>query len=332
MQNAEYWQGFWRLGTREYPRFVGGALAGITNAPMRKTVRLFSPTTLLYTEICHVDTVVYRDPVRWAPLADERDINMQVTAADALLVEQACERLVAQGITTVDINIGCPARAVVRNGAGSGSALMGDIPRLMSVIAAFRKFLPVPLTVKMRAGYKEYNALAIAHMLEDLGVDALCIHPRLQSQGFTGHVDYQLVAAIKQQATIPVLFSGGIVDLASAQSVYQQTGVDGFLIGRGIIGKPWILHALTEESQDRCYVLPLSTKIQTVIAHLNASTSIYGESRGLGIFKKHLKVYLADLGWERPESIRLLQATSPAYVIDALNEFLASQLMTGFVS
>lgn len=306
-----YWNSPLTIGNRSFGRFVGSPLDGVTNQPFRKTVRLFSPQALMYTEICHCDMIVHCEPAKWGFEIGEPHINFQMSAADETFIEAACERVVAQGVDMVDINIGCPAKTVVSRGAGS--ALMGDMTRLRAIIKKFRACLPGVMTVKMRAGFKECNALEVAKMLEELGVDALCVHPRLQSQGFKGEPDYALVGAIKPHVGIPVLVSGGIKSFADARFVYEMTGVDGFLVGRALIGKPWILAQLTAESQGGSWVMSPERIRDTMIKHLDAAVVWCGPSRGLACFKKHLKVYLEQLAVDRELVVALLRTSCPEH-------------------
>lgn len=307
-----YWNSPLTIGNRSFGRFIGSPLDGVTNQPFRKAVRLFSPQVLMYTEICHCDTIVHCGPVKWGLEVGEPHINFQMSAAGETFIEQACERVLAQGIDMVDINIGCPAKSVVSRGAGS--ALMGDVTRLRAIIKRFRLCLPGIMTVKMRAGFKENNALEVATMLEELGVDALCVHPRLQSQGFKGVPDYALVGEIKRNVSIPVLVSGGIKSFADARFVYEMTGVDGFLVGRALLGKPWLLAQLTAESQSGLWVMTSDRIRDVMIKHLDAAVLWFGPRRGLAYFKKHLKVYLEQLAIERGPASTLLNTSCPEYL------------------
>jgi tRNA-dihydrouridine synthase B len=304
-----YWNSPLTIGSREFSRFIGSPLDGVTNVPFRKTVRLFSPEVLMYTEICHCDTIVYCDPIKWGLEVGEPQINFQMTAANKTYVESACERVLAQGVSMVDINIGCPAKTVISKGAGS--ALMADKDKLKEIITLFRIHLPGLLTVKMRAGFKDHNALEIALMLQDLGVNAICVHPRLQTQGFSGEPDYKIVAQIKKALSIPVLVSGGITSWLKANVVYEMTGVDGFLVGRALLGRPWLLHQLTVESQGGAFTISNELIADTMMKHLEYAITWMGPSRGFAYFKKHLKEYAVQLGLSREQSITLLACPCP---------------------
>lgn len=304
-----YWNSPLIIGHRSFGRFIGSPLDGVTNVPFRQVARLFSPQALMYGEICHCDTIVNCDPKKWGLDVGEPLINFQMTAAHELYIEQACARVLSCGIDMVDINIGCPAKTVITKGAGS--ALMADKEKLRSIIKLFRAHLPTMLTVKMRAGFKDHNALDIACMLQDLGVDAICVHPRLQTQGFAGEPDYVRVAQIKKVLSIPVLVSGGIISWQKAKVVYETTGVDGFLVGRALIGRPWFLQQLTEESHGRYFTIESEKISETMMKHLDFSVGWLGPSRGFAYFKKHFKEYAQQLGISREKSITLLACPCP---------------------
>lgn len=286
-----YWNEQCKIGNLTFPRFIGGPLDGITDSPFRKIVRKFSPCELLYTEMRHVACVA-NDTGKIKALdfsQMERPLNYQVSANKVDFIEKACERILASGVDLVDLNIGCPARLVVNSGAGS--ALMADLPRLKVILQTFRKALPIPFTVKMRAGFKEHNAIEVAQLIQDCGADALAIHPRLQTQHFLGSPDYTIAAAVKRAISIPVILSGGVVNWPTARAAYEQTGVDAYLIGRGIWSKPWKLYELQEHSQGRVYRVDDSVVLASALEHVEAMVAYYGH-RGLPAFRKHLPFYV----------------------------------------
>ena len=289
-----FWQEKIKIGSLAFPRFIGGPLDGITDSPFRRLVREFSPEELLYTEMRHVACVAH-DKAGTRALnfeQEERPLNFQVSANSTDFIEQACEKIMAKGVDMVDLNIGCPARNVV--GSGSGSALMADIHRLEKILQLFRKSLSIPFTVKMRAGFKEKNAVQVARVIQDCGADALAIHPRLQTQRFEGRPDYVLAAEVKEAVSIPVIISGGVVNWKTAEMVHKQTGVDGFLIGRGIWARPWKLKEMNEHMQGNPFTIDKDTILSYASKHLDTMLDHYGD-RGLYAFRKHLPFYLRGL-------------------------------------
>jgi tRNA-dihydrouridine synthase B len=315
-----FWQEKIKIGNREFSRFIGGPLDGITDSPFRQLVREFSPHELMYTEMRHVANVAHDkrgDTVRFGQ--QERPLTYQFSANSTQYIERACQRVIAQGVDCIDLNIGCPARNVV--GSGSGSALMADPVRLKEIVTHFRAKVSIPFTVKIRAGFKECNAVAIAQLLADCGVDAIAIHPRLQTQKFEGRPDYALAAAVKKAVSIPVIISGGVINFKTAQIVHEQTGVDGFLIGRGIWSKPWKLYELQEHAAGRGYHVDTRMIIMYALKHLDAMLHYYG-ARGLYMFRKHLPLYVRGIPGAAAVRQKLVLADSADQIRSELMHFV----------
>lgn len=317
----DFWSSRFKIGNLSVPRFIGGPLDGITDSPFRQLVRDFSKNELLYTEMRHVACVAHDKGGAKSLLFDqfERPLNYQVAANTIDYIERACEKILAADVDCIDLNIGCPAKNVI--GSGSGSALMADLPRLKSILTLFRKTLPIPFTVKIRAGFKQKNALDVARLIEDCGADALAIHPRLQTQMFNGQPDYALAAQVKQHVTIPVIISGGVVNFKTAQLVYNQTGVDGFLIGRGIWARPWKLHEMMEHAQGRVFTPDTAMVLSYAIKHLDKMLAYYGP-KGLFAFRKHLPFYLRGL----PQATQLRESLVRSKEEQEIKQVLQSYL------
>jgi len=314
-----YWQEKVKIGDLEFPRFIGGPLDNVTDSPFRQLVREFSKDNLLYTEMRHVGCVSH-DTAEQRALnfkQTERPLNFQISANSVSYIPEACEKIIKKGVDCIDLNVGCPARSVVKN--GSGSALMANPENLKQIITTIKKNVSIPVTVKIRAGYKQKNALEIAHLIQDCGADALAIHPRLQTQKFTGRPDYALVAEIKKQLSIPILLSGGIVNWKTAQMAYNKTGVDGYLIGRGLWSKPWKLFELEQHAAGKEFKVDLKTVMQYALKHLDLMLEAYG-LHGLFAFRRHLAVYLR--GFQNASAIRqkLMRVES---IDEVKNELLA---------
>jgi tRNA-dihydrouridine synthase B len=289
-----YWTEKIKIGHLTFPRFIGGPLDGITDSPFRQLVREFSKEELLYTEMRHVACVTHDKGALKALHFQqfERPLSYQVAANRVDFIAPACEKIMRAGVDIIDLNIGCPAKNVVNS--GSGSSLMADCARLEVLLKEFRKRLSIPFTVKIRAGFKHKNALDIAKLAQDCGVDALAIHPRLQTQRFEGRPDYELAAQVKKAVSIPVIISGGVVNWMTARLIYEQTGVDGYLIGRGLWAKPWKLYELQEHAAGRSYAINNAVSLAYAQRHLDLMMDYYGP-KGLYNFRKHLPFYLRGL-------------------------------------
>jgi tRNA-dihydrouridine synthase B len=321
--NNIYWKETFSIGSYKFPRFVGAPLDNITDSPFRQLVRQFSTQELLYTEMRHVGSIAAdKSGMRTVRFEQwERPLNYQVGANSIEYIDQAIERILTAGVDIVDLNVGCPARNVV--GSGSGSALMADIPRLTLILKRLRELLTIPLTIKIRAGFKECNAVTIAKVAQDCGVDALAIHPRLQTQKFEGRPDYAIAGEVKHALQIPVLLSGNVVNWATARLAYEQTGVDGFLIGRGLWGKPWKLKELQEHSQGNPFTISRRDMLTCAIDHFTRMIAYYGP-QALFSFRKHVPFYIAGIQGASDIRSRLVTAHSLAEVDNILRQIYAS--------
>jgi tRNA-dihydrouridine synthase B len=305
------------------PRFLGAPLDGITDSPFRRLVRDFSKDELLYTEMRHVRSVV--TPKGGALALDfaqfERPLNFQFAANSTEFIRQACERAMAVGVDSIDLNIGCPARNVISS--GGGSSLMADPQRLEKILKEFRSSVPdhMPFTLKIRAGFKTVNAVDIAKLAQDCGVDALAIHPRLQTQMFTGQPNYQVAALVKQAIQIPVFFSGNVVNFKTAQMTYEKTGVDGFLIGRGMWAKPWKLEEMKAHAAGKEYIVDGHMILRVALRHLDLMIAQFGH-HGLLRFRKNLPFYIKGHPSASELRQRLVQSESLEDIQKGLIEFL----------
>ncbi len=317
-----YWQEKIKIKNLLFPRFMGGPLDGITDSPFRQLVRQFSKDELLYTEMRHVACIANdkggQKALRFEQL--ERPLNYQIAANKVEYLAPAIHKILEKKVDVVDLNIGCPARNVI--GSGSGSALMADLPRLKTILLFLRKELKdIPFTIKIRAGFKQNNALEVAKLAQDCGVDALAIHPRLQRQRFEGRPDYSIAAEVKKALSIPVIISGGVVNFKTAKLVYEQTGVDGYLIGRGIWSKPWKLKELHEHSLGRPFAVNNEIILQCALAQLDKMVDFYG-NKGLFCFRKHLPFYIKGKASACHLRRTLLVSKSVEEVRDGLTQFL----------
>lgn len=306
-----------------FPRFIGGPLDGITDSPFRKLVRNFSKKELLYTEMRHVRSII--TPKGGAMALDfsqlERPLNFQVSANSVEFIQEACEKILQVGVDSIDLNVGCPASNVVSS--CSGSALMANPIMLEKILKEFRRVIPahVLFTIKIRAGFKAVNAVEIAKLAQDCGVDALAIHPRLKTAMFMGQPDFTVSAQVKQALQIPVLFSGNVVNFKTAKMTHELTGVDGFLIGRGMWAKPWKLEEMKQHAFENDYLIDSHMILQVALRHLSLMIEQYG-IHGLFRFRKHLPFYIKGHPSASLLRQRLVLSESENDIKEGLQEFL----------
>ncbi len=312
--NNSFWQEKISLGGQlVVPRFMAAPLDGITDSPLRQLIRDFSKDELLMTEMRHVSCVAYeRDQRSLRYEQQEHPLAFQVSANRKECVDIAMDRIIAGGFKMVNINCGCPSRTVT--GSGSGSALMANLPLLKELLTHFNTVLAgrIPLTLKIRAGFKERNAVDVAMLAEQHGVTAIMIHPRTQPEGFTSRLDFELTKKVKASVSIPVIFSGNVNSFERAKKTYELTGVDGFMIGRALWGAPWKMREIVDASLGKEFTIDTKTALDYAIRHFTLNLEHYGERGGFNHFKKQLPQYIR--GVERAAEWRkiLLTTTSAA--------------------
>jgi len=295
MSNKNFWHETISIGTLQIPRFMAAPLDGVTTSPFRQLIREFSKQELLFTEMRHVAQVCNEkteESLRYNPI--EQPLAFQFSANTLDFIEPAVEKVIERGFIMINLNIGCPARTVVKS--GSGSALMANIKQLEAIITLFMKAINgrIPFTIKMRAGFKQKTALDVARMVEDMGSAALIIHPRTQTEGFGPGLDYDLARKIKQNAKVPVIFSGDIDSFQATQKTYDRTGVDGFMIGRALWGAPWKIHELSQASKGEPFTITITQALQAALKHMDLNREFYNEY-GFVLLKKHIPFYIHNV-------------------------------------
>jgi len=224
-------------------------MAGISNAPFRLVARECGSAMTTSEEIDAMSLVrenpVAREIARFYP--EERPLAMQLLGCDAAALVPAAEALQAAGADILDLNMGCPVPKITRQ--GKGSALMRDVPTTALLIRALRRAITVPFTVKIRGGWDDQhlNAVEVARMLQDEGVDAITVHPRTRSQQFTGRAPWQIIADVVGAVSIPVTGNGDVRSMADARRMMAETGCQSVMIGRGALGRPWVFDETLDE-------------------------------------------------------------------------------------
>ena len=217
-------------------------MAGVTNAPFRLLARECGAGLLTSEEIdaraLLASNAHTREIARHLP--EERPLAMQLLGADPDVLAEAARRLEASGADAVDLNMGCPVAKIVAK--GQGAALMRDPWRAAVIFRAMRKAVTVRLTAKIRGGWDEHtpNAVEIARIAEDEGVDGLTVHPRTRSQQFSGLAPWEVIARVVAAVRIPVTGNGDVRSRADAISMRRATGCTAVMIGRGALGAPWV--------------------------------------------------------------------------------------------
>jgi tRNA-dihydrouridine synthase B len=233
-----------RIGSVDIPSpFVVAPMAGMTDTAFRRLVKRHGGCGLVVTEMVSSEGLV-RGIDRTLEYAEyteeERPVSIQIFGGDPGRMAEAARIVEAMGADIVDVNMGCPVPKIAKHNAGC--SLMREPEHAAAVINAMAKAVTIPVTVKMRAGWNDRarNAPELARMVQDAGASAVTIHGRTAEQSYTGFADWDLVARVAEALTIPVLGSG---DCTEPEHVIDRTrsGVEGVLVGRGVLRNPWIL-------------------------------------------------------------------------------------------
>jgi tRNA-dihydrouridine synthase B len=300
-------------------------MAGVTDRPFRALCKRLGAGYA-------VSEMVASNPRLWDTGMSRRRIDhegeiapiaVQIAGADPLLMAEAARYNVERGAQIIDINMGCPAKKVCN--AAAGSALLADEPLVTAILAAVVRAVAVPVSLKIRTGPRPdaRNALTIARIAEDAGVQALTVHGRTRACAFVGAVEYDTIAAVKRAVRIPVIANGDIATPECAKAVLQHTGADAVMIGRAAQGRPWIFREIAHFLATGEHLPPptVAEARALIVAHLHDHYAFYGEVTGLRTARKHLGWYTEALA--EGESFRrtMCDAQTTAAQLDAVCDY-----------
>lgn len=274
-------------------------MAGVTDLPFRLICKE-QGCGLLYTEMINGKALCYDDENTKKMLKieeEEHPIAVQIFGSEPEFMGRAAEIMNDYSNEILDINMGCPAPKVVKN--GDGSALMKNPKLAEEVLKAVVKNSKKPVTLKIRKGWDDnsVNAVEIAKIAEDCGISALAIHGRTREQFYTGKADWDIIAEIKKNLSIPVIGNGDVFTIEDSINMLDKTGCDAIMIGRGAQGNPWIFKRINHY-MNTGEILPeptLNEKISTAIKHLKLAVEEHGEYVAVREMRKHIAWYLKGL-------------------------------------
>jgi len=298
-----------------YGDLVLSPMAGFSDLPFRSLCRELG-SAMSYTEFVNAIDVVQGNPYvaqRTAYTPEERPVVFQLFDSDPDRLLEAALRLQELGPDVVDINMGCSVRRV--SGRGAGAGLLRAPLKIARIFRKLSRALEVPVTGKIRLGWDDdcRNYRLIARVIEENGGALVAVHGRTKAQGYGGKVDWDAIAEIKADLSIPVLGNGDVRTVADLERLKAYTNCDGVLVGRGAIGNPWIFSRM-----DRQQVTPQQVR-QTMLRHLERMLSFYGGERGLVLFRKHLSRYLSPAPLTKEQRQRLLTCERPVDFIVLLD-------------
>jgi len=288
-----------KIGTLKLKnRLIMAPMSGITNLPFRLIVKRLG-AGLVTTEMISAMGLIRNHEKTFRYLQssqEERPLSVQIFGYDPHVMAEATEMVVDASADIVDVNMGCPARKIVKTGAGG--ALLRSPDKVRDIVSAVRKVCSVPLTVKIRAGWSPGmpGVCETAKIIEECGADAITIHPRFVTQGFSGKADWKIIREVKTELKIPVIGNGDVSDPSLALDMIRETGCDGVMIGRGAIGNPWLFKQILDLGNGLKPSLPgLSDRRAIIIEHFKFLSDLLGEKRASKIMRGLLLRYTKGL-------------------------------------
>ena len=306
---------------------IAAPMAGVTDKPYRQVCRdngagmVVSEMVTSQLDLRHSTKSRYRLDLSGEP----EPVVVQIVGTNPQELAEAARYNVANGAQIIDINMGCPAKKVCKKAAGS--ALLANEPLVADILSTVVNAVDIPVTVKIRTGQtpEEKNALSIARIAQDSGVQSITIHGRTRQCKFVGQIEYDTIAQVKQAIQIPVVANGDITTPEQAKSVLEYTRADAVMIGRAAQGQPWLFNQIANylSTGENIPAPTLINRAKMIVNHLKSIHLFYGDLLGVRLARKHIKWYFEY--WDTAissESRQAINATQEPSVQIALVEDL----------
>ena len=303
-------------------------MAGVCNSAFRKIVKEMG-CGLIYAEMVSDKALMYENKKTEDMLymeEVERPIVQQIFGSDKESFVIAAKRIrEIMKPDIIDINMGCPVPKVAIK-SQAGSALLKNPQKIKEIVSAVVYAVDVPVTVKIRSGwdFNNINAVEVAKICEEAGASAITVHGRTRSQGYSGKVDLDIIKKVKEAVSIPVIGNGDVVDIESAKKMFEYTGCDAIMIGRGVLGNPWLIRELVSYFENGT-ILDKPTyeeKIEMCLKHLNYLLKIKNEKISVLEMRSHIAWYLKRM----PNNILIKEEVFKATTVDEIKKILNSYL------
>lgn len=319
-----------KIGSLELNSYVYiPPMSGVTDIAFRKMVRLFDKDTLLATEMISSKALMHNPNQKAIKLAlDEHPVGVQLFGHEEDVMAKAAVLAMMQGADFIDINMGCPAPKITKG--KDGASLMREPDLACRIAEAVVKSVKIPVMVKMRLGWNEYqkNAPELASKLEQSGVCAFTVHGRTCEQGYTGSADWEWIRKVKQSVSVPVFGNGDVTSPYDALRLIEVTGCDGVAIARAAIGMPWLSFQINQYLSTG-HFMPnpqVVERIELAQLHLEELIKLKGETTAVCESKRHLVNYLKGIPGAASLRAKIMQVNTKQEAIELLERLREQKL------
>ena len=318
----------WKIGNVKINnKIVLAPMAGICNSSFRRICKEMG-CGLIYAEMVSDKAIFYNNKKTLDMLQmtdEERPIVQQIFGSDKESFVEAAKYIYQEmQPDIIDINMGCPVPKVALR-SQAGAALLKNPEKIKEIVSSVVNSVPIPVTVKIRSGWdhNNINAVEVAKICEESGASAICVHPRTRSQGYSGKADWNIIKQVKENVNIPVIGNGDIKDIYSAKKMLEETNCDAIMIGRGVLGNPWLIKQIkTYIEEDKIIDPPTSLeKVNMCIKHLNLLLEIKDKKVAALEIRNHIGWYLKGIKNSNEIKNKVYQTKEISDIIDILNDY-----------